>query len=173
MRLLFLVLAITACVGCRQQTAVTSKQPQSVSPPGAIGSRLPEFAVKDLGGHEISLSDLRGKVVLIDFWATWCAPCKKEMPGYQQLLDRYRDRGLAVLGFKSSMMADTEDPIRFARSIGVTYPLVVATADLVMKFGGIEGLPTTLIYDRNGILRSKIIGFEYTATVESDLQPLL
>lgn len=146
---------------------------QTVIATGQIGSRLPNFTVEDFYGHKISSSELRGKVVLIDFWATWCQPCEKEMPGYQKLLDRYAARGFAVVGFKASMMRDTEDPLKFANRIGVRYPLVVATGDLVRKFGGIEGLPTTMLYDRRGILRAKVIGFEYTKTIEADLKPLL
>ncbi len=111
--------------------------------------------------------------MLVDFWATWCQPCKKEMPGYQKLLDAYGKRGLVVVGFKFDTMADTEDPLRFARRIGVRYPLAVASERLRQAFGGIEGLPTTLIYDRRGILREKIVGFEYTSVVESDLKPFL
>jgi thiol-disulfide isomerase/thioredoxin len=129
--------------------------------------------VKDLHGLEITSEELRGKVVLIDFWATWCEPCKREMPGYQQLLNRYGSKGFAVLGLKFNTMKDTEDPKRFARRLGVLYPLAVATEDVRQKFGGIEGLPTTLIYDRKGILREKIIGFEYTEVVERSVKPLL
>ena len=140
---------------------------------GEIGSRLPDFSVKDLQGREISSADLRGKVVLIDFWATWCEPCKKEMPGYQKLLDRYGSRGFAVVGFKCDMMMDTEDPVLFARKSGVRYPLAVAAEDLRQKFGGIQGIPTTLLYDRQGLLRKKIIGFEYTDVIESEVKPLL
>ena len=95
------------------------------------------------------------------------------MPGYQQLLDRYGSRGFAVVGFKFDTMADTEDPLRFAKKIGVNYPLAVAPDDLKQKFGGIEGLPTTLLYDRQGKLRKTVIGFEYTNVIESELQPLL
>ena len=98
---------------------------------------------------------------------------KKEMPGYQKLLDRYGSRGFAVIGFKFDTMKDTEDPLRFAKKIGVRYPLAVATEQLKQKFGGIEGLPTTLLYDRRGILRKKIIGFEYTDAVEKELTALL
>ena len=134
---------------------------------------LPQFSVKDLQGREISSADLRGKVVLIDFWATWCQPCKKEMPGYQKLLDGYGSRGFAVVGFKFDTMMDTEDPVLFAKKIGVRYPLAVAADDLKQKFGGIEGLPTTMLYDRQGILRKKVIGFEYTDAIESALKPLL
>jgi cytochrome c biogenesis protein CcmG/thiol:disulfide interchange protein DsbE len=134
---------------------------------------MPDFSVKDFQGREISSADLRGKVVLIDFWATWCQPCKKEMPGYQRLVDRYGSRGFAVVGFKSDIMRDVEDPNVFAKKIGVHYALAIATDDLTKKFGGIEGLPTTMLYDRQGILRKKVIGFEYTDTFEADLKPLL
>jgi thioredoxin-related protein len=95
------------------------------------------------------------------------------MPGYQKLADRYGSRGFAVIGFKFDTMRDMEDPLQFAEGIGVHYPLAVATDDLKRKFGGIQGLPTTMLYDRNGFLRWKIVGFEDTDNVESALKPLL
>src|SRR5215467_5005300 len=157
-----------------------SPQPTSPPPPqekavqaGEIGSHLPDFTVDDLLGKRISSAELQGKVVLIDFWATWCQPCKKEMPGYQKLLDTYGAQGFVVVGFKFDTMMDTEDPIQFANQIGVRYRLAVATDDLKQKFGGIEGLPTTMLYDRQGVLRKKIIGFEYTDTFERELKTML
>ncbi len=95
------------------------------------------------------------------------------MPGYQKLADHYGARGFAVVGFKFDTMTDTEDPLLFAKRIGVRYPLAIASDDLKQKFGGVEGLPTTMLYDREGILREKIVGFEYTAVIESKLKPLL
>lgn len=168
----FLGVAAIVLAGCNQHPASPSQPKDALVPAGEIGSRLPDFSVKDLEGHEISSTDLRGKVVIIDFWATWCQPCKKEMPGYQKLLDRYGSRGFVVIGFKFDTMRDTEDPVLFAKKIGVRYPLAVATAELKQKFGGIEGLPTTMLYDRQGILRKKVIGFEYTEVIESELKPL-
>jgi thiol-disulfide isomerase/thioredoxin len=170
--LFYLTLAVFGLAGCKQHPASLTQPSRFVIPAGEVGSRLPEFSVKDLQGHEISSDDLRGKVVLIDFWATWCQPCKKEMPGYQKLVDRHGPSGLAVIGFKFDTMMDMEDPVLFAKKIGVRYPLAVAADDLKQKFGGIEGLPTTLLYDRKGILRKKIIGFEYTNVIESALKPL-
>ena len=171
--LFYLGLAAFGLAGCKQHPASPPKSKESVIPAGEIGSRLPDFSVKDLQGRAVSSADLRGKVVLIDFWATWCQPCKKEMPGYQKLLDRYSPNGFAVIGFKFDTMMDMEDPVLFAKKMGVRYPLAVASDDLKQKFGGIEGLPTTLIYDRQGILRKKVIGFEYTEAFEADLKPLL
>ncbi len=172
-RLLFLSLAAVGLVGCNQHSASRPQPKKDVLAAGEIGSRLPDFWVKDLQGRKISSANLRGKVVLIDFWATWCQPCKKEMPGYQRLVDRYGSRGLAVVGFKFDTMPDVEDPVLFAKKIHVRYPLAVAADDLKQKFGGVEGLPTTMLYDRQGILRKKVIGFEYTDIIESELRPLL
>jgi thiol-disulfide isomerase/thioredoxin len=168
----FLVAAV-GVAGCNQHTAALPPPKKAVVAGGEIGSTFPDFALKDLQGHEISSGDLQGKVVLIDFWATWCGPCKKEMPGYQKLLDRYGSRGFAVVGFKFDTMADTEDPVQFAKRIGVSYPLAVAPDELKQKFGGIEGLPTTMLYDRKGILRKKVIGFEYTDAFERAINSIL
>lgn len=172
-RLLSLSFAAVGLAGCNQHSVSPPPTKESVVAAGEIGSRLPDFSLKDLQGREISSADLRGKVVLIDFWATWCQPCKKEMPGYQKLVDTYGSRGFAVIGFKFDTMMDMEDPVLFAKKIGVRYPLAVAAEDLKQRFGGIEGLPTTMLYDRQGILREKVIGFEYTNVIESELKPLL
>jgi thiol-disulfide isomerase/thioredoxin len=171
--LLFLSVAWIALAGCKQHSASVPAPREVVIAPGEIGSRLADFTVRDLRGREISSADLRGKVVLIDFWATWCQPCKQEMPGYQKLVDRYGLRGFAVVGFKFDTSTDTEDPTLFAKKIGVRYPLGVAADDLKQKFGGIEGLPTTMLYDRQGILRKKVIGFEYTDAFDSAVKSLL
>jgi thiol-disulfide isomerase/thioredoxin len=170
----FYMLFVASVLAGFQQTPAGPSLPKSAAiAVGEIGSRLPDFSATDFHGRKISSADLRGKVVLIDFWATWCQPCKKEMPGYQKLLDHYGPRGFAVIGLKLDIMADTEEPRAFARRLGICYPLAIATDDLKKKFGGIEGLPTTLLYDRQGILRQKIIGFEYTDVIKTDLKQLL
>lgn len=172
-QLLFLCSCLVGLVGCNAHSASPAQPTQPAVAAGEIGSRLPDFSVTDLRGHPLSSADLRGKVLLVDFWATWCQPCKKEMPGYQALVDRYGSRGFVVIGFKFDTMPDMEDPLQFAKGIGVHYPLAVASDDLKQKFGAVQGLPTTMIYDRQGILRMKVVGFEYTDTIESALKPLL
>jgi Thiol-disulfide isomerase and thioredoxins len=164
--------------GCSQHSAGPTSSKEKVIAPGEVGSRLPDFSTpdfptKDLQGHAWSSADLRGKVVLIDFWATWCQPCKKEMPGYQKLADAYGPRGFVVVGFKLNMMRDEISPTQFAKQMHIRYPLVSASDELTSKFGGIEGIPTTMLYDRQGILRKKVIGFEYAEAFESALKPLL
>ncbi|MGH9760289.1 MAG: TlpA family protein disulfide reductase, partial [Blastocatellia bacterium] len=164
-----MVIGMPALALCQEKVAAGPVSGNAIRA-GEIGSRLPDFAVNDLRGHNVSSADLRGKIVLVDFWATWCRPCKKEMPGYQKLLDRYGKDGFVVVGFKFDTMVDDIDPLIFARRIGVHYPLAIATDGIRAEFGGIEGLPTTMIYDRQGILRYKVIGFEYTGTIESELK---
>lgn len=164
--LFILIWLFIALVACKNESIRSA-------PAGQIGSHLPSFETTDLYGHKISSTDLKNKVALIDFWATWCAPCRKEMPGYQTLVDRYGPQGFAVIGFKADVMEDTEDPIQFLQQIGVRYPIAVGTEEIRNRFGGLQGLPTTYIYDRTGILRSKVIGFEYTATIEKTIKPLL
>jgi len=173
----YLLLMFFGFAGCgRPQASPDEHSANSASPlvaSGVIGSRLPEFKARDLYGKEISSKDLRGKVVLVDIWATWCQPCRKEMPGYQKLLDHYGPRGFVVVGLKSNMMMDTEDPLRFAKEIGVHYPLVSASSELIGKFCELQGLPTTMVYDREGVLRKKVIGFDYIESFESALKTLL
>jgi len=169
----YIFLAASGLAGVEQVPASPLQPKIPAITAGEIGSHLPDFSTRDLRGRRISSADLRGKVVLVDFWATWCQPCKKEMPGYQKLVDHYGPQGFAVIGLKLDIMADTENPRAFARRLGIHYPLAVATDEVKNKFGGIEGLPTTLIYDRQGILRQKIIGFEYTDVIENDLKKLL
>src|SRR5262249_27752498 len=152
MKRLLLSIALLGLVGCN---SASPPQPTKHAAPGEVGSSLPDFSVKDLQGRVFSSTDFHGQVVLVDFWATWCQPCKKEMPGYQKLVDAYGASGFVVIGFKFDNMPDMENPVEFAKGIGVHYPLVVATDDLKQKFGGIEGLPTTMLYDRQGILRMK------------------
>ena len=138
-----------------------------------VGSSMPSFEAVDIHGKSFGSSDLKNKVTIINFWATWCPPCRTEMPGFESLSKKYKKQGLEVIGFKSNMMADTEDPSKFVKKIGVHYRIAESSDEIEQKFGGLEGLPTTFIYDRKGILRKKIIGFEYTEKIEATIKNLL
>jgi len=139
--------------------------------PGEVGARMPEFRLKDTSGREVSSEDFRGKVLLVDFWATWCEPCKVEMPCFQDLQNRYGDRGLAVVG-----IALDSDPVaveRFAKQLGVQYTLLLTAPEVERQFGGILGIPTTFLIDRHRVVRKKTIGFEYKEAFETRLKEIL
>ena len=140
-------------------------------PPAAAPGRMPAFRLKDISGREFSSEELRGKVALVDFWATWCALCRKEMPGFEELQKKYRDRGLVVVGI--ALDSDAGEVAKFARELGVTYRLLLSQSEVEQVWGGILGIPTTFLVDRDGVVRKRVIGFEYKEEFEKALQELL
>jgi len=127
---------------------------------GEKGSLAPDFTVKTLDDHEISLSKLRGKVVLVDFWATWCGPCRESIPHLAQLYKTYQEKGFEVIGMsvdKGGAEA-VSSVTRFVESMNIPYPVVMAPEDLANKYG-VTGLPTSFLIDKEGRLREKIPGF--------------
>jgi thiol-disulfide isomerase/thioredoxin len=131
--------------------------------------QLPTFVFKDLDGREVSSEKFRGKVLLVDVWATWCPPCKEEMPWFQGLQDAYGAQGLEVIGI--SIDPDPEDAARFAKELGVRYTMLHRPE--VMQEWGLLGLPTTFVVDRDGAIRRKVVGFEYKQAFEAAVKELL
>ena len=124
--------------------------------PPLVGGPAPEITLKDLQGQEIRLADLRGKIVLLNFWATWCKPCKEEMPAMQASYDKLRGQGLVVLAVNE--LEDTEKVIEHVRKHGHTFPVVMDHDNHVANRYGVVGLPASFIVDRQGIVREQIIG---------------
>jgi thiol-disulfide isomerase/thioredoxin len=132
---------------------------------------LPHFTVADLSGQEISPATLKGKVALIDFWATWCPPCRKEIPHFNQLYARYREQGLIVIGLA---LDDKAAEVRtFMRQTPIDYPVALASPELQQQFGGIEVYPTAFLVDREGTVIKKYLGFTYPDEFERDVSALL
>ena len=118
----------------------------------------PDFTLKNLNGDEISLSDLKGKIVFINFWATWCGPCREEIPTFVELQKEYGSDKLAILGI-SVDQGDLSVVPEFAKNFNINYEILYATAEVVRKYGGISGIPTTFVVDRDGYLRDRMVGF--------------
>ncbi len=117
----------------------------------------PEFKLQDANGQSVRLSDYKGKVVLLDFWATWCGPCKVEIPWFMDFEREFKDRGFAVLGV--SMDEDGWKVIKpYMASMQMNYPVLLGNDDVSNKYGGLDSLPTTLLIDRQGHIVSKHIG---------------
>ncbi len=135
--------------------------------PPLIGGPAPEIVLKDLQGQEIRLSDLRGKIVLLNFWATWCKPCKEEMPAMQAVYDKLRDQGFVVLAVNE--LEDTERVIEHIRTHGHTFPVVMDRDNRVANRYGVVGLPASFLVDRQGIVREHIFGNLLTEERIADL----
>ena len=166
--LLLAALLLAACSGAPPAPPVDHSAMNMDIQPKDL-ARLPEFAFQDLSGRVVSSKEFAGKVLLVDVWATWCPPCKEEMPWFQELHEQYRDAGLEVIGI--SIDPSPADAARFAKEIGVSYRLLHHPE--VMQEWGLLGLPTTLIVDRDGNIRRKIVGFDYKETFETAVRELL
>lgn len=118
----------------------------------------PDFTLKTLNDHEINLSGLRGKVVLLDFWATWCAPCRESIPHLVDLYKKFHDQGFELIGMSMDKSGDVEIVRRFVQSMDIPYPIII-TPDEVTKKYKVTGLPTTVLIDRKGNIRDKMVGF--------------
>jgi len=132
----------------------------------------PEFSLKDADGKTVRLSDYRGKVVLLDFWATWCGPCKLEIPWFMEFERKYKDRGFAVLGV--SMDDDGWPAIKpFLQELGVNYRVVLGNEKTGDAYGGIEALPTAFLIDRDGRVAFEHVGVSSRRMFENDIEKLL
>jgi thiol-disulfide isomerase/thioredoxin len=131
------------------------------------------FTVEDMHGKKVKLSDYKGKVILLDFWATWCGPCKIEIPHFVELQQQYGSQGLAVLGFS---VDDTVDKLKpFASELQMNYPVLVGLGrdDVQDAFGPIWGLPTSFLISRDGKICRKNTGIQGRAKYERDIKALL
>jgi cytochrome c biogenesis protein CcmG, thiol:disulfide interchange protein DsbE len=124
-----------------------------------------------LDGQVLQLSSYRGKVVVLDFWATWCDPCREETPYLVQLQQKYGDRGLQIIGIS---MDDGPEPVRgFYQQFHMNYPVVMGTAKTGELYGGVLGLPIAFFVDRDGKIYSKKIGAQSAAALEREIRKLL
>ena len=136
------------------------------------GVRAPDFELSSLDGKRVKLSDYRGKAVLLNFWATWCSPCKVEMPWFVDLQKKYGSDGLVILGIA---MDDTDTPkiAEFASEMGVNYPVLLGTDKVSEEYGNVEFLPTSFYIDRDGKIIGKGTGLLDRSEVEQNVQKAL
>lgn len=132
----------------------------------------PGWKLQDLAGKPVSSEDFKGKVVVVDFWATWCPPCREEIPGYIALQEKYGPQGLVIVGV-SLDQAGPEVVKAFAAKAGINYPLVMGDDKIVTDFGGVEGIPTTFLIDRRGQVRDRKVGMEPKETYEKKILAVL
>ena len=136
------------------------------------GQLAPDFALSTLDGKTVKLSDFRGKAVLLNFWATWCEPCKVEMPWFAELQNKYGAQGLQVLGVAMDD-AGVKDIAEFAKKLGVNYPILIGKEAVGDQYGGIPYLPSSFYIGRDGKVVDRIFGLVSRSEIEADIQKAL
>ena len=139
---------------------------------GEGGQPAPDFTVETLDGETLRLADLKGQVVLVNFWATWCPPCRLEMPGFQDVWEDYRDQGVVILGL-SMDQGVRSDVARWVRERGITYPVAFATGPIARAYGGARVFPTSVLIDREGRIAHTVEGFYAEPTLRASIRRLL
>jgi peroxiredoxin len=138
----------------------------------AKGQPAPEFQLKDLAGKEVRLSDYHGKVVLLNFWATWCPPCKEEMPWFVDLQQRYGPQGLQVIGV--AMDDSGEKTIAsFTKRLGVNYPVLLGKESVAQAYGDVQFLPDTFYIGRDGKIVAHVQGLINRKEIEETVKKAL
>jgi peroxiredoxin len=132
----------------------------------------PALSLKDINGKTVKLSDFSGKVVLLNFWATWCVPCRTEIPDLVKKQDEYQSQGLRIVGI-TFPPEDAAEVRRFARELKINYPVVIGTKETKRAFTTSETLPFTVIIDREGKVRGMIEGIMYADEFDEKVKPLL
>jgi len=151
------IIALAGLCGCSQGNAAT---------------KAAEFTLLDINGRSVSLSDFKGKVIILDFWATWCPPCKAEIPHFIELYYKYKSKGLEIIGIGLDT-GGAKVLKEFANANGVTYPILVGNNNVTNAYGGVRGIPTTFVIDREGNIIKKLVGYQTKEVFEELIQDLL
>ena len=161
-----MLLVVLVCVSAASAASFAAPPAQNL-----LNKKAPAFALTDFSGQSLTLARFRGKVVLLDFWATWCAPCEVEMPVFATWQRQYGPQGLQVIAI--SMDDDAGPARRLVSRLKLNYPVAMGDARLGARYGGVLGLPLTLLIDRNGIVRARFQGETDRRLIERQVAALL
>jgi peroxiredoxin len=164
-----MVVALMLVFGFKLTRHSTQSSEGAGSP--AKNGLAPDFTLQSLDGKTIRLSDLRGKAVVLNFWATWCAPCKIEMPWFVDLQKKYESAGVQFLGVAMDD-ASTKDIAEFAQSMNVNYPILIGKESVGDAYGGVQFLPETFYIGRDGKIVDKAFGLKGRGEIEDDVKKI-
>jgi thiol-disulfide isomerase/thioredoxin len=173
--IIFLFTIFTAA-GCQQNSKEEPAAENGTTTDNSInngmdGDRAPNFTLKNVDGKDVSLSDFKGKIVLVDFWATWCPPCRKGIPDLVELQNQYQGE-FVVIGI--SLDRETvNDVVPFVKDYKINYPVVYGNEDVSNKFGGIRAIPTSFIIDKDGNIVDKHVGLVSKSVYENKIKEIL
>ena len=170
--LALVVVAVVIALGLYVGYHNARRSSSSPTPHLAQSSLAPDFSLEALDGKTMRLSDLRGKAVLLNFWATWCGPCKIEMPWFVELQKHYGSQGLQIVGVAMDD-ASKEEIGKFAQDMGVNYPILIGKESVGDQYGGVPALPETFLIGRDGKIVDKILGLRGKAEIEDAVRKAL
>jgi peroxiredoxin len=160
---MYAALSITGCSNPTAHAAVKAERDRKVAP---------DFALKDIDGKTVKLSDYKGKVVLLNFWATWCGPCKIEIPWFMDFEQTYKDKNFAVLGV--SLDEDGWDAIKpYVKEKKINYRVMLGTEKVAELYGDVDSLPTSFLIDRGGRVAAVHVGLVSKSDYVHDIDQLL
>jgi thiol-disulfide isomerase/thioredoxin len=150
--------------GGAEQGTTDSEQPHM------RGKVAPGFTLTDLDGKKVSLSDFKGRPVLVNFWATWCGPCKVEMPWFEQFQKQYAAQGFEILGLTDDVDVGKDTIAKVAHRIGVSYPILLTDGKVQTAYGGLDVLPMSFYVDRNGVVVEETAGLGSKDEIEAHIK---
>ncbi len=167
-----LVLGLIATPSCTQDMAHVPEGTAQAATDEADRKPAPDFTLQDERGENVQLSEFQGKVVLLNFWATWCMPCKIEMPWFVEFQRKYKDRGFSVIAV--SLDDEGWEVVRpFVNELELNFPVVVGNDEMADEFGGVVALPTTFIIDKQGRITATHAGLISKSDYEEEIEQLL
>ena len=152
------------------QTAAMGAAGETANPDAMLrGKAAPGFTLVDVSGKRVSLSDYKGRPVLVNFWATWCAPCKLEMPWFEEYRTKYKDQGFEILGIAQDD-APKDEIVKTAKKAGVSYPVLLTDNKVADLYGGVDSLPTSFYVDKAGVVVEETVGLAGKDEVEAHIR---
>ena len=146
---------------------------EQVEAPKMLGKQAPNFTLVTLDGKKVSLSDYKGRPVLVNFWATWCGPCKVEMPWFEEFHKQYAAQGLEILGLADDVDAGKDKIARTAQQIGVSYPILLTDGKVQTAYGGLDVLPVSFYIDKNGVVAVQTAGLGPKEKIEENIKKII
>ena len=153
-----------------KQGAAGAQGEDSALAPVMRGKQAPAFALTSLDGKKVSLADYKGRPVLVNFWATWCGPCKVEMPWFEEFCRQYGAQGFEILGLTDDVDAGKETIAKVAGKAGVSYPILLTDGKVQSAYGGLDVLPMSFYVDRNGVIVEQTAGLGSKDQIEANIK---
>jgi peroxiredoxin len=168
-----LVVALVVSLMLVMGYKMTRKAASTPTGSASTNQMAPDFALQSIDGKTIHLSDYHGKAVLLNFWATWCEPCKVEMPWFADLQKQYAAEGLQIVGVSVDEDSSVDEVTKFAKDLGVNYPILMGKESVVDSYGGMQFLPATLYINRDGKIVEKVFGLKGRGEIEDNIKKAL